>query len=228
MKTPGRIGALILVFVAAVAIVVTAGYGVARATTVTVEVGSDWYCDPSFENDDPNSYCTTTINVGDTVTWQRVQGTHDVVECGANWAKWDNSDEVCVGALFDSGNLNSTNLTWSRTFDTPGEFWYVCTRHFPDQKGKIVVQDVATPTPSPVTTPSPSSTTAPTLAPTGATSPTPSPTILPVALPPTGGALGSDGSVSWLAIVLAGAFAIVGGGAVMVGRVLVRIGRAEA
>ncbi|NIN63576.1 MAG: hypothetical protein GTO63_02430, partial [Anaerolineae bacterium] len=42
--------------------------GKAVAATVTVDVGSDWYCDASYDNPDLNSYCTTTINVGDTVT----------------------------------------------------------------------------------------------------------------------------------------------------------------
>jgi hypothetical protein len=204
MKGRIRIGTAALVLAAAAAIAIVGGGGVVRAdpsaeaASVTVDVGSNWFCDPSFDNTDPNAYCTTVISVGDTVTWQWTQGRHDVVECGSNWSKWDNQDEVCVGADFDSGTLSSANTTWSRTFDTPGEYWYVCSRHFPDQKGKIVVQGAATPTPTPAPTEAPTPTEAP--ADTGAPTPavldiaaTPTPTSAPAAIPAGGGAPSSDG-----------------------------------
>lgn len=216
MKAPAHMGALIPVFAAALAIIVAGGGGVARvdlsaeaATTVTVDMGSDWYCDPTFENSDPNAYCTTNIIVGDTVTWQRVEGKHDVVECGANWSKWNNQNEICDGADFDSGTLSSSMTTWSRTFDAPGEYWYVCTRHFPDQKGMIVVQGAVTPMPTPTPTEAPADTealtdtdtAAPTDTDTAAPAPaavldiaaTPTPTSAPAAIPAGGGAPSSDG-----------------------------------
>ncbi len=210
MKAPAHLGALIPVFAAALAIIVAGGGGVARvdlsaeaATTVTVDMGSDWYCDPTFENSDPNAYCTTNIIVGDTVTWQRVEGKHDVVECGANWSKWNNQNEICDGADFDSGTLSSSMTTWSRTFDVPGEYWYVCTRHFPDQKGKIVVQAATTPMPTPTPTETPADTEAPTDTDTDTAAPapaavldiaaTPTPTSAPAAIPAGGGAPSSDG-----------------------------------
>jgi plastocyanin len=125
----GRIpnGVAALTLAAAAVVIVVGGGGLVRAdpsaeaaTTVTVNFGSDWFCDSSFENPDPNAFCTTVVSVGDTVTWQWTEGRHDVVECGPNWSKWNNQNEVCVGADFDSGTLSSSNQTWSRTFDAPG------------------------------------------------------------------------------------------------------------
>lgn len=178
--------------------------GEAEAASTTVDFGSDWFCDPGSENPDLNAFCETVISVGDTVTWQWTEGRHDVVECGANWSKWDNQNEVCVGADFDAGTLSSTNQTWSRAFDTPGEFWYVCTRHFPDQKGKIVVQGAAaaTPTPAPTEAPTPTETppdtdaAAPTPAAVLDIAATPTPTSAPAAIPAGGGAPSSDGGGS--------------------------------
>jgi plastocyanin len=185
MKAPIHKGALIPVLAVALAIIAAGGGGLARvdlsaeaATTVTVDVGSDWFCAPNFEDPDLNGFCETVISVGDTVTWQWAEGRHDVVECGPNWNKWNNQNEVCDGADFDAGTLSSSNTTWSRTFEVPGEYWYVCTRHFPDQKGKIVVQEAAAPTPTPTEAPAetelpddteaPADTDAPTAVPTPA------------------------------------------------------------
>jgi plastocyanin len=196
----GRIpnGVAALTLAAAAVVIVVGGGGLVRAdpsaeaaTTVTVNFGSDWFCDSSFENPDPNAFCTTVVSVGDTVTWQWTEGRHDVVECGPNWSKWNNQNEVCVGADFDSGTLSSSNQTWSRTFDAPGEYWYVCTRHFPDQKGKIVVQEAAAPTPTPVPTEAPAPTPTPAVLDIAAA---PTPTTTPAAIPAGGGAPDSDGS----------------------------------
>jgi plastocyanin len=181
--------------------------GEAEAASTTVDVGSDWFCDPGFENPDLNAFCETVISVGDTVTWQWTEGRHDVVECGPNWSKWNNQNEICDGADFDAGTLSSSNTTWSRTFDAPGEYWYVCTRHFPDQKGKIVVQEAAaaTPTPAPTEAPTPTETPVDTEPPTDTQSPTPAvldiattptPTSAPAAIPAGGGAPSSDGGGS--------------------------------
>ena len=226
MKAPAHLGALIPVFAAALAIIVAGGGGVARAdlsaeaaTTVTVDMGSDWYCDPTFENSDPNAYCTTNIIVGDTVTWQRVEGKHDVVECGANWSKWNNQNEICDGADFDSGTLSSSMTTWSRTFDVPGEYWYVCTRHFPDQKGKIVVQGAAAPTPTPTPTEAPTNTDTAAPAPAAVLdiAGTPTPTSAPAAIPAGGEAPSSDGgrAIGVSVLLALGSVAALTGAAVM-------------
>jgi plastocyanin len=227
MKERIPIGVAALALAAAAAVIVAGGGGLVRAnpaaeaaTNVTVNFGSDWFCDPSFEDPDTNTYCTTTISVGDTVTWQWTEGRHDIVECGANWSKWDNQDEVCVGTDFDSGTLSSSNQTWSRSFDTPGEYWYVCTRHFPDQKGKIVVQEAAAPTPTPTEAPAetdvPDDTEAPTATPAPAVlgvAATPTPTSAPAAIPAGGGAPvggGSSSTTTHILMMLGGLAALTG------------------
>ena len=120
----------------------------AEGADLTIDVGSDWFCDASYESADPNVYCTTTVNAGDTVTFHRVGGKHNAVECGANFAKWNGSDETCGSPLWKSPDLNSANPDWAHTFDTPGSYYYLCEFHYPDQKGKIIVQAAATPTPT--------------------------------------------------------------------------------
>ncbi len=129
-----------------------------HAAGVTVDVGSDWFCDNSFDNPSLSVYCTTTVHVGDTVTFHRVGGTHNVVECGANFNKWSDADGACNAPLWESPTLNAASPDWATTFDTPGEYFYGCEFHWPDQKGKIVVQAAASPTPTSEPTP----TTAPT------------------------------------------------------------------
>jgi hypothetical protein len=122
-----------------------------RAAGVTIDVGSDWFCDSSFDDPSLSVYCTTTINVGDTVTFHRVAGTHNAVECGTNFSKWNAANEACDAPLWGSPNLNAASPDWPVTFNTAGEFFYGCELHWPDQKGKIVVQAAATPTPVPAT-----------------------------------------------------------------------------
>ncbi len=119
-----------------------------QAAGVTVDVGNDWFCDNSFDSPSMSVYCTTTIHVGDTVTWHRVMGTHDVMECGADFSKWSEADGDCMNSDWESPMLNAAGTDWSHTFDQPGEFFYACHVHWPDQKGKIVVEVAPTPPPT--------------------------------------------------------------------------------
>src|SRR3990170_7200824 len=188
---PSAAGAL----AAAVAVLMAAapfgGGAPAQAShgTVTVYVGNLWYCestddaycDANYQGTDPGVFFQTTIHVGDTITWQRAAGTHDVVECGTDWSKWDGSE--CVGADWGSPILTAGS-PWSRTFTTPGTYWYLCTVHGLMQKGKVVVQGSATPTPT--ETPIPPTTTATsTPAATNTPTQTPTPTETPIPGAPT-------------------------------------------
>ena len=68
-----------------------------------------------------NDVCTTTITVGDTVTWKSVLSFHTVTECDATFA-------TCpVPGGFDSGVLDTAvGETFSPTFDAVGDFAYFC------------------------------------------------------------------------------------------------------
>ncbi len=70
---------------------------------------------------DPSTF---TVSVGDTVTWENVQGVgHTTTADGGEW---------------NSGSL-STGGTFSHTFETAGSFTYFCQIH-PAMEGTIEVQ----------------------------------------------------------------------------------------
>jgi plastocyanin len=72
---------------------------------------------------DPQSL---TIQVGDTVVWQNVSGTHNVI-----------ADD----ASFDSGSPAAAPWTYSHTFNSTGKFLYKCSAHSGDgQVGLINVR----------------------------------------------------------------------------------------
>lgn len=74
-----------------------------------------------------------TINVGDTVFWQRVAGSHTVTN-------GTGSGDPSVGTLFDA-TINAGNTSFDFTFNTPGTFPYFCRPHeFANMKGTITVQ----------------------------------------------------------------------------------------
>ena len=117
---------------------------------------------------------TTTVNVGDTVTWTN----RDAIghTSTSDTAKWDSP------VLPNGGSF-------SFTFTVAGTFTYHCSIHT-FMKGSIVVLAVTTPAPTPVPTPAPTPvrtnpptappTAAPTEVPTAApTTPAPSPTASP-------------------------------------------------
>lgn len=138
----------------------------AGAVTEEIEAGSNYFCAPSFQN----GVCTTTITVGDTVTWNMVLGIHTVTECDSTYA-------TCAAAGgFDSGILEPGE-TFSRTFDAAGDVAYYCAIHPIEMRGVISVVAAVTDTP----TPTPVSST-PTDVPGDA-----SPTASPAAVPKSGG-----------------------------------------
>ena len=104
----------------------------ADAATEQVAVGSNWFCTSSFQN----GVCTTTITVGDTVTWIVTEGTHTVTECNADYT-------VCSGG-FGSGSLGF-NDTFSETltFATTGSYPYNCSFHPSSMRGVISVAPVS-------------------------------------------------------------------------------------
>lgn len=111
--------------------------GPSRAATTTVPIGPSgsaygpfWYCDSAHSG----IVCTTTITVGDTVTWQNnTLIYHTSTEC----------DSVCGttpgSPLWDSG-LIAPGGTFSRQFNQVGTFNYQCNVHPTQMKGQIIVQ----------------------------------------------------------------------------------------
>ena len=136
---------------------------------------------------DPNEL---TVDVGDTVKWNNVEGFHNVVPDVGN----------AVDINFTSGDPASSPWTFEFTFDTPGVFSYFCVIHLSaGMTGVITVQE-ATTTPVPTSTPEPTPTSTP--VPTSTPEPTPTsapePTLIsaPVAPPDVG-----DPNVPFLARV---------------------------
>ena len=174
-------GALLI----AVAIFVAAP-GTSSADEVEIESNNFYFCSTSFFN----NVCETTVAAGDTVTWNNVGGLHTVTQC-------DDDFSACpLPGGFDSGFL-SPGDTFLQTFDAPGVITYWCALHPVQMRGRIVVEDQATPTPSPSPSPSPAPTDAP-----DAETPAPSPVTTPAEVPSTGAAP-SEGSMSSLAVALA-------------------------
>ncbi len=150
----------ILTFLAATAVVLVAGLsppvtGVAHAATFTVQAGgvsgAYWFLPQDLGN----------INVGDTIIWQIVSGTHNV-----------QSANIPAGASrWISPNLAS-GATFSRTFTVPGNYRYFCFHARADeanatpqvtnrQIGQFTVVADPTATPTPILTPTPTPTATP-------------------------------------------------------------------
>lgn len=166
----------------------------AGAVTEQIEAGSNYFCAPSFEN----GVCTTTVTVGDTVTWNIVLGVHTVTEC-------DSTYTTCpVTGGFDSGLLEPPS-TFSQTFDTAGDVAYYCAIHPSEMRGVISVVAAATDTPTP--TPDATGGASPTSEATAGPSPTASPAVMPI----SGGEPLTD-TIPLQALVLAmgGALAVAG------------------
>ena len=181
---------LALAFAAAAGAIFLTG-GTSSAENQTVDVGNLYFCDQSFQA----RACDTSINAGDTVTWNVSSGFHTVTECDDNFV-------TCPPAGgFDSGQLG-TGGNFSRTFPTAGTFEYYCAFHPTDMRGRVVVGAAAAqPTPAPTSAPtSPGATAAPTTVPGGATQ---TRTAAPAAVPQTGGDPG-DGSLSLSWFLIAG------------------------
>jgi plastocyanin len=74
-----------------------------------------------------------TINQGEAVTWDFKESSHNVK--GDGW----------------SGNNSFGTGTYSKTFDAPGTYSYVCEAHPDKMKGSVTVNAAASPTPAPGT-----------------------------------------------------------------------------
>ena len=107
------------------------------AADTTIDAGDLWFCDSSLTS----QVCETTINVGDTVTWDFVAGTHTTTECGGDcWTA-----PVSTGsALWHSGNRSAGQM-FQRTFDAPGTFNYQCNIHPTEMRGRIIVSGAPPP-----------------------------------------------------------------------------------
>ena len=110
----GRLGAAL--FAMAVS-AVAASPAAAAPATVTVA-------------DDAFAPAAVTVNVGESVTWNFNEASHNVK--GDGWA----------------GNDSFGKGSYSRTFDAAGTFSYVCEAH-PDMKGTVTVTAATAPTATP-------------------------------------------------------------------------------
>src|SRR5260370_11904702 len=101
----------------------------ATAATKHVNTGNIFFTDVSSNTTNP---AITTINVGDTVEWDWVNGTHTV------------TSGTCAGSscspdgLWDSLQFFAPH-TFSRTFNTPGTFTYYCKPHLVEMQGTVIV-----------------------------------------------------------------------------------------
>lgn len=138
--------------------------GATRASTTTVPIGANtiygpfWYCDSAHSG----VVCTTTITVGDSVTWQNnTIFAHTVTECDSNCGPPNPPSPI-----WDSGLIPASGA-FSRTFNVVGTFHYQCNIHPDQMKGEIIVLasgPTATPSPTsqtPVLPPTPTFTPAP-------------------------------------------------------------------
>jgi len=122
---------VLLVAAAAPIVTIPIALRVADAANVSVDVGSNWFCSPAFQN----GICDTNVNRGDTVTWNWLSGTHTVTECGVNWSKGNS----CTGADWSSPTQSSG--TFVRPFNAAGTTYYRCLIHPTAMRGRVIVAD---------------------------------------------------------------------------------------
>jgi hypothetical protein len=133
--------------------------GFASALT-GVTVGSDWFCDASYEG----GVCETVIPVGETVRWNVVEGVHTVTECDSAFVACPPPGGFESGVIFNGG-------TFEHTFTEPDVVEYFCAIHPQTMRGRVVVlAPTPAPTAVPTAVPEPGMTPAPTVAVAGAVS----------------------------------------------------------
>ncbi len=120
LRTPytGKTLTRVLFLAAALALLFLGKADSGEAANITVNIGDNWFCDPSFAG----SVCPRTILTGDTITWSWVGGNpHSSTAC--------NSTFTSCGAAqgWDSGIKSSG--TFVRTFNSAGTFFYHCSVH---------------------------------------------------------------------------------------------------
>lgn len=84
-----------------------------------------------IEMNDDNRFVpeNATIKVGDTVTWRNVGSVGHTITGDPSRATKESSVRLPAGAgPWDSGYV-SGDKSWSRKFDTPGEYTYFCIPH---------------------------------------------------------------------------------------------------
>jgi plastocyanin len=130
----------------------------------SIGVGSNWFCDPSFQN----GVHTATIHAGDTITWGGTSGLysgcvggwtnlHTVTEC-PNATYTGCGSGTSPGPINDSGFVGSSG-SYAVTFTSPGTYHYLCVLHDANMRGVVEVQPSPTPSPPPPPTPTPTPTT---------------------------------------------------------------------
>jgi hypothetical protein len=167
--------------------VVSLGSRSASADTVTIETGNYYFCTAA----DQGHVCASSVDVGDTVTWQGVGGVHRVEQCT------DDTFTSCgiSASLFDLQQFGPGD-TRSQTFNTAGDIYYRCQFHPDLMRGEIEVEAAATDTP--------------TAAPTGSRTAAVSATATPKAVPQTGGP-NDGGTNAWdYALLLVGGALVAG------------------
>jgi plastocyanin len=122
---------VIVASLALVAVVAHADSGSSQAANVTVNVGNFWFCNSSFQN----GVCPTTVKVADTVTWNWVVSfPHNTTSCT------DATFSNCNGQNWASPTQSSG--TFVHQFNSTGTFYYQCTVHPTQMRGRIdVIQD---------------------------------------------------------------------------------------
>ena len=106
------------------------------AATAGIDAGNEWFGSSGFQN----GVYEITIQAGDTVQWNMVDGVHTVYECGDNWS----AANTCAGAAWNSDIL-VVGETFSQQFNTPGTFQYLCKLHPLTMRGSIIVEASAAP-----------------------------------------------------------------------------------
>ena len=105
----------------------------AEGATVDILVGDFWFCSAGFQN----GVCTSTITLGDTVSWDFSPSTfaHTTTDCGVNCDPGGGP----FGQVWDSGFVPGNGPKFQHTFNSPGVFLYYCTLHPLFMRGQITV-----------------------------------------------------------------------------------------
>lgn len=85
---------------------------------------------------------TLTVGVGETVTWYFDSASHNV--CGVpeddSTVRLPDGAEPFASYDGNPGTVNPQGETYEHTFETPGEYRYVCVPHAPKMAGRILVE----------------------------------------------------------------------------------------
>lgn len=108
----------------------------------------------SCQKAQPDAACDAQIHIGDTITWVApapfAVNLHSVTECV------DNTFSTCGPAVMPSNPIGDTGVlapgSWPTApvlFTQTGTYYYTCTVHPSVMRGRVVVQNVGSPTPIP-------------------------------------------------------------------------------